>query len=105
MNFNLLKYREAKGLSQTELARMIGVSQITISNWELQKTYPTAEQVYNIAVALDCSADDLLGIEVTPQMIETQKLVEEFLHCSDERKADLIRQAKDLAKLSRIEEV
>lgn len=104
MKFDLMKYRKRKGLSQSELGRLIGCSQITISNWELGKSHPNVEQLYNICIALDCSPNDILGIEVTPRMIETSKLIDAYMQCSDERKEDIVRQASALAKLSQMEE-
>lgn len=103
MKFDLMKYRKEKGLSQSELGKLIGCSQITISNWELEKSYPNVEQLYNICVALDCSPNDILGIKVTPRMIETSKLIDAYMKCPDDRKEDIVRQASALAKLSQIE--
>lgn len=45
--------RERNGFSQGELARRLGVSQPTISDWENGKTEPTVENMRSVAVELD----------------------------------------------------
>lgn len=45
--------RERKGVSQGELARRLGVSQPTISDWENGKTDPTVENMRTLAVELN----------------------------------------------------
>lgn len=45
--------RELKRFSQGELARRVGVSQPTISDWENGKTEPTVDNMRSLAVELD----------------------------------------------------
>lgn len=45
--------RERKLLSQDGLARLLGVSQPTISDWENSKTEPTVDNMRTLAVELD----------------------------------------------------
>lgn len=45
--------RELKHYSQGELARLVGVSQPTISDWENGKTEPTVDNLRSLAVELD----------------------------------------------------
>jgi transcriptional regulator with XRE-family HTH domain len=45
--------RELKQLSQGELARRVGVSQPTISDWENGKTEPTVDNMRALAVELN----------------------------------------------------
>ena len=51
--------REKKRLSQEELAHLVGVSQVTIGNWEQGKSIKH-EFIRKLASALDVSADFLL---------------------------------------------
>ena len=46
---NLRKIREKRGLSQAEVADGVGVSQRTVSAWELNERYPTTDRVYDLA--------------------------------------------------------
>lgn len=61
MKFNLCRARKAAGLTQGELAKKIGVDIKTVGNWERENSYPNAEQVWNCAVALGCTPNDVLG--------------------------------------------
>jgi transcriptional regulator with XRE-family HTH domain len=54
--------RQESGLTQTQLATLVGVNQIQISRWENDKHLPTIEQFVNIAAALHCSLDELAGL-------------------------------------------
>ncbi len=52
-------FREKKKLSQEELAHLVGVSQVTIGNWEQGKSI-RHEFLRKLANALDVSTDFLL---------------------------------------------
>ena len=51
--------RVAKGMTQGELARLIGVSAPAIAQWECGDTNPSADKLPAIAAALGCTIDDL----------------------------------------------
>ena len=53
------KAREAKGLSQSELAEMIGVNRVAITNYELEKNAPTYENVKKLSQILGIPEQDL----------------------------------------------
>lgn len=57
----LMTYRKAAGLTQRELAQLIGVDQSIISNYEKQKNTPRARRVEEIAAALHVPASKLYG--------------------------------------------
>lgn len=50
---NLKEIRRQKGLSQTELAEMVGVSRNTISSIETGQFSPTAKLALILCIALD----------------------------------------------------
>lgn len=52
-------FREKKRMSQEELAHLIGVSQVTIGNWEQGKSIKH-EFIRKLATALEISTDFLL---------------------------------------------
>ena len=54
--------RKQRGLKQVDLGAAIGVSDQTISNWEVGLRAPRADYVRRMSRVLDCSADLLLGI-------------------------------------------
>lgn len=53
--------REAAGLTQTDVARLLGVTQATVSRLEGGLQEPTALRLADLAEALGVTADDLLG--------------------------------------------
>ncbi len=52
-----------RGLTQPELAALVGVSKGMISMWETNVNEPKASYIKRLAIVLEVSADDLLGIE------------------------------------------
>lgn len=54
------KYRHAKGLTQQELADLLGVSNKTVSRWESDGGYPDVTMLVPLARALGVTVDDLL---------------------------------------------
>lgn len=50
-------------ISKRELAKKIGVSATSISDWSTGKIQPTAENIYLIAEYFNVSADYLLGLK------------------------------------------
>lgn len=57
---NLKAIRQEVGLSQTQLAQMIGVSFKTISHWEKGYSEPTLDILEKLKSVLKVSYEDLL---------------------------------------------
>ncbi|MDO5883894.1 helix-turn-helix domain-containing protein [Ligilactobacillus animalis] len=53
--------RRSKKLSQTEFAKIVGVSQTTVTAWETGKAEPSSSAITRIADYFDVSTDYLLG--------------------------------------------
>jgi len=53
--------RMENGLTQVELAKIIGYSQSMIVLWEKEKCEPTATAILKLANTFKCSCDYLLG--------------------------------------------
>jgi transcriptional regulator with XRE-family HTH domain len=53
-------YREKSGMTQQELADVLGVTQGAVANWENGIRKPDIFMLKRIADALHCTADDLL---------------------------------------------
>lgn len=62
---NIRKYRNARELTQEELAEKVGVSGQAVSKWETNDTLPDTSILPDIADALDISIDMLFGHECT----------------------------------------
>lgn len=63
------KYREMRGLSQKQLAAMIGVSNSRVSNWEQGINRPDANILAAICNVLDVSPSDMLDIRTSSDNI------------------------------------
>ncbi len=59
LSTNIKKYRLEKGLTQDELASILGVSAQAVSKWETSETYPDGSLLVPLAGALDVSLDTL----------------------------------------------
>ncbi len=59
------KYRDKRGISQRELAELLGVSNTRVSNWEQGVNRPDAEMIGALCRALDVSPSRLLGIRIS----------------------------------------
>ena len=62
MNVQLMRLRKAAGYSnRDDFAKKIGVNKYTYRSWESGAAMRSAEQVWNCAVALGCTPNDILG--------------------------------------------
>lgn len=59
----LTRIRKSRGLTQVELAEQMGLVQPLISDYENDKLRPHGEMVARFALALEVSADELLGVK------------------------------------------
>ena len=57
------KLRKDKRLTQAELAQQINVGQKLISDYELNKLRPNYEIIIKLALALEITTDELLGLK------------------------------------------
>ncbi|UTY39547.1 helix-turn-helix transcriptional regulator [Allocoprobacillus halotolerans] len=62
---HLKEMRNAKGLSQSELASMVGVSRQTISSIENGQFNPTAKLALILCIALDQKFEDIFYFELS----------------------------------------
>ena len=53
--------RKEKGLTQAELAKMVGVNVYSVKMWEGNYFEPNAGNLRAICLALGCSAEELIG--------------------------------------------
>lgn len=56
----LKELRKANGITQAELASVIGISQSAIAQWELNIAKPQMDKLPLLAKVLGCTIDDLL---------------------------------------------
>lgn len=63
---NLKEIRKSRGLTQKQLANLVGVSETNISRYESGDRDPPLDTLVRIAAVLNATTDSLLGIEKAP---------------------------------------
>lgn len=67
------EYRKMHGLSQMELAKMLNISQGSLSGYETGRYTPDIETMQRITKLFDVSMDELFGIEKQEEPIDEYK--------------------------------
>lgn len=79
---NIKLYRELNNMSQSELSKILGVSDKTISSWEINRTEPKMGMIEKICSALNCKKTDIIGndegIDIKQNTDITQFLINHF---------------------------
>ena len=70
---NLKEIRQAKGLTQDQLAEALHVTRQAVSNWETGRSEPDIETLLALAEALDTGADALIYGPEPPKYEPMQK--------------------------------
>lgn len=60
--------RAARGWSQVDLAKRLGVAKQTVSNWENDNIQPSIEMLVRISKLFGVSTDFLLGLDEIPRL-------------------------------------
>ena len=69
---NLQYFMDLKGISQKELAEIVGVSAPTLNDWIKGRKYPRIDKIEKLANYFKCLKSDLIE-EKTPEEREVQK--------------------------------
>ena len=78
----IAKYRKMKGMTQEELANMLGVSSQAVSKWETDSSCPDISLVAALCGVLGITADELLtgnSSEVKRVPVEQRKRLDEMI--------------------------
>ena len=59
----LVALRQARGLTQVQLAKATGMTQRAISYYEIEAEFPPAPALITLAQALEVTTDELLGVQ------------------------------------------
>lgn len=86
--------RTMLGIKQTELARKIGVSKQSVSNWENNNILPSVELLVKLAKVFGCSTDYLVELDDHREFIEITNI-------ETQQVAHIKRIAQDMAELNR----
>ena len=68
--------RETAGLSQSALAKRLGVTRSSVNAWEMGLSFPTAQYIVELSQLFHVSTDYLLGLNNT-QAIYIDRLSQE----------------------------
>lgn len=63
LNENIRQLRMARNLSQVDLAKALGVTKQSISNWENNNIQPSIDMLIHLAEYFSVSTDYLLGLD------------------------------------------
>lgn len=63
LNENIKRLRMAKNLSQVDLARALGVTKQSVSNWENNNIQPSVDMLIHLSRFFSVSTDFLLGLD------------------------------------------
>jgi len=61
LGITIQKERAARGMSQEQLAELVGVSRQAVSKWEVGDAVPDTDKLIPLARALGITVDELLG--------------------------------------------
>ena len=92
---HLRALRDARGWTQTELAKAVGIDRSMIGNYELGLHYPPIPTLVKLAKALDTTVDRLLGTDERKlDDIQDRRLHQLFLEAdrADFAKQGLVKQ-------------
>lgn len=102
------KLRNEKGLTQMNLAELMGIDQTTVSKWELGKATPDTPILIRLAEFFDVSTDYLLGLSnyYYPDFIKSEnkysdeelQLLEDFRSLPRQEKAQAAEYVHYLAE-------
>ena len=62
LNQRIRALRQSRGMSQVDLARLLGVTKQSVSNWENDNIQPSIEMLKKLAAVFAVSTDYLLGL-------------------------------------------
>lgn len=68
---NLKREIETSGISKAEIARQLGISKPTLSQYLNGKIFPSLVTFAKLCAILDCSSDDILDISKVQQMLKS----------------------------------
>lgn len=95
--------RKKRGLTQSDLAASVGVSERVLGAWEREETAITLEDAARCAVALGCTPNDLCGWQEQSlprgQSLseEESRLVDSFRECTRREMSAIVNIAETMA--------
>jgi transcriptional regulator with XRE-family HTH domain len=60
MKLRIRELRKARGMTQADLAKLVGVDQSAVAQWETGTSGPHRKNLAKLAQILECTVDELL---------------------------------------------
>lgn len=89
-NSRLIEAREKLELTQEQAAKFIGISQTTLGNYELMRSYPSVEIQNQICEFYRANGQFLLEEDVFPNQLKKTKFPRKFIREGEIPKEDLV---------------
>lgn len=70
----LTRLRKERGLTQIDLAKKIGITQVLVSDYERERLRPHYEMIIRLAMALKVTTDELLGVKPSKAGVDRPNL-------------------------------
>lgn len=80
LNEQIKKLRTACGITQVELAKALGVTKQSVSNWENDNIQPSIDMLIRLAEFFQVSTDYMLGLDTKDTIDVTELTNEEIAH-------------------------
>lgn len=80
LNEQIKNLRTARGISQVQLAKHLGVTKQSISNWENDNIQPSIEMLIKLAEFFKVSTDYMLGLDKKKLLDVTNLNDEQIAH-------------------------
>lgn len=71
---NIRRLRRDRGITQEELAELLGISSQAVSGWETNRTSPDISQLAPLSSIFEVSADTILGIDIDQKSKKIEEL-------------------------------
>ncbi len=75
---NIKMWREKRNFKQSDLAEKLGVSDKTVSSWEINRTEPKMGMIEKICIVLNCKKTDIIGNDEEDDAYYFDKEAREF---------------------------
>ena len=97
---NLKKARKRCGLTQRQLAELIGAKHNSVSNWETGQNEPDTQTICKLCDTLSITANDLFGAtsSVASQSISRDELKFALFDGEDQVTEDMLQEVLDFAQ-------
>lgn len=78
IGMNIKRLRQAKGMTQEQLAELLTISTAAVSKWEARNTYPDITMLFPLAEIFGVTVDELLGYDEAKAKADIDKILARY---------------------------